>query len=102
MNDEATKAQQVEAPTSSGAVVQSPLQTVLGEFASAVTAALAEAAAAKVVERIWNRSAALWKDGPSRQKTTPLSLGCLTVPTQMQARADELAGFAAEVSASGD
>src|ERR1044072_7545216 len=102
MNDEATKAQQVEAPTSSGAVVQSPLQTVLGEFGSAVTAALAEAAAAKVVERIWNRDASLWKDDPSHQKIIANSLGWLTVPTQMQAVADELASFAAEVSASGD
>jgi transaldolase/glucose-6-phosphate isomerase len=78
----------------------SPLKTALGDYAPAVTAALAEAGSAGVVERIWNRDASLWKKEESHQKIIRNSLGWLTVPSEMLGVADELESFAAEVSAS--
>ena len=73
----------------------------LGEYADAVNTALAEAAREKVIERIWNKDATLWKNEESHQRVITNSLGWLTAPGQMLAVADELTSFAKEISASG-
>ncbi len=74
----------------------------LGNYEAPVRAALAEAARAKVMERIWNKDATLWKQEAAHQKIIVNSLGWLTVATQMLAVADELKSFANDVRASGD
>lgn len=78
-----------------------PLRVSLGEYAGAVNAALAEAERASVIERIWNKDAALWKTEEAHQKIIRNSLGWLTVPGEMLKLADELRSFASGVSASG-
>jgi glucose-6-phosphate isomerase len=77
------------------------LTVSLGNHETRVRATLAEAAGAKVIERIWNKDASLWKSEEAHQKIIRNSLGWLTVATQMLAIADELASFAASVRASG-
>jgi transaldolase/glucose-6-phosphate isomerase len=77
------------------------LTTSLGEYTEAVNAALAEAELTKVIERIWNKDATLWKSEESHQRIITNSLGWLTVPREMLAVADELKSFAEEVRASG-
>src|SRR5258705_11811844 len=78
-----------------------PLRVSLGEYAEPVNAALAEAALANVIERIWNKDASLWKTEAAHQKIIANALGWLTVSTEMIAVADELKTFAEGVSASG-
>ena len=78
-----------------------PLRVSLGEYAEAVNAALAEAALANVIERIWNKDASLWKTEAAHQKIIANALGWLTVSTEMLAVADELKAFAEGVSAAG-
>ncbi len=78
-----------------------PLRAGLGEYAGAVNAALAEAAQANVIERIWNKDAALWKSEAAHQKIIRNALGWLSVASEMLAVADELKTFAADVSAAG-
>ncbi|MEP6569477.1 MAG: bifunctional transaldolase/phosoglucose isomerase [Acidobacteriota bacterium] len=78
-----------------------PLSVSLGAYAGAVNAAIAEAARAKVIERIWNKDASLWKNEPAHQKIIANSLGWLTVASEMLAVADELKTFAEGISAAG-
>ena len=61
-----------------------------------------EATEAKVVKRIWNRDASLWKNEPAHQKIITNSLGWLTVADEMLEATDELTSFAAEINSSGD
>ncbi|MGH9872680.1 MAG: glucose-6-phosphate isomerase [Pyrinomonadaceae bacterium] len=77
------------------------MSTSLGDYAGAVNAALEDATRAKVVERIWNKDATLWKNEPAHQKIIANSLGWLTVSTEMLGVADELKAFANSVSAAG-
>jgi len=72
-----------------------------GAYAEAVNAALEEASRARVIERIWNKDAALWKSEAAAQKIIANSLGWLTVPGEMLAVADELKTFAESVTAAG-
>lgn len=93
MNDERSEAKRA---------VQLPvLRLSLGSYAEAVTAVLDQAAEARVVERIWNRDASLWKDEAAPQKIINNSLGWLTVAGEMLAAAAELTSFAAEINSSG-
>jgi glucose-6-phosphate isomerase len=105
MNDEGSEAQRETKRATSDipslSAIHSPLSTALGDYAPRVEAALAEAATAKVVERIWNRDASLWKSEESHQKIIRNSLGWLTVPTEMLGVADELTNFAGEIRKSG-
>jgi transaldolase/glucose-6-phosphate isomerase len=72
-----------------------------GEYAEAVNVALEEASHAHVIERIWNKEAALWKSEAAPQKIIANSLGWLTVPGEMLAVAPELKTFAESVTAAG-
>lgn len=78
----------------------------LGSYEVRVRAALAEADSAGVIERIWQKDAALWaKDGKpeeSQQKIIRNSLGWLTVPGEMLAALEDLRSFAGEIGASGE
>ena len=60
------------------------------ELMSACQEALAEADRAGVIERIWNKDAALWSPEESHQKIIRNSLGWLTVANAMLAVAGEL------------
>jgi len=60
-----------------------PLRVSLGAYAGAVNAALEAAGRANVIERIWNKDAALWKQEAAQQKIIANSLGWLTVSTEM-------------------
>ena len=71
------------------------------EQAEAVNAALEEASSAHVIERIWNKDAALWKSDPAHQKIIANSLGWLTVAGEMLVVERDLKTFAEGVSASG-
>lgn len=59
--------------------------------------ALGELARARVLERIWERDAALWKSDPAHQAIITSSLGWLSVPRWTRERAGELAAFAREI-----
>src|SRR5258706_13387599 len=72
-----------------------------GAYPEAVNVALDEASRAKVIERIWNKDATLWKSEAAHQKIIANSLGWLFVSGEMLAVADELKTFAEDVSASG-
>jgi len=72
-----------------------------GKYAEAMKAALAEASHAHVIERIWNKDAALWKSEAAHQKIIANSLGWLTVPGEMLEVAEELKSFAESVTAAG-
>ena len=78
-----------------------PLTLSPGEYAEAVSVALEEARRTHVIERIWNKDAALWKSEAAPQKIIANSLGWLTVPGEMLAVVDELKSFAQSVIASG-
>ena len=80
---------------------QPGLSVAAGDYSTVVDETLAEAAAANVIERIWNKDAALWKDEESHRKIIANSLGWLTVATEMQAVAGELSDFAGAVKAAG-
>lgn len=73
----------------------------LGNSASTVEAALQELERERVVKRIWDREAALWKPDEAHQKVINNSLGWLTVVRMMSERAAELESFAAEVRDAG-
>ena len=77
------------------------LATSLGSYEARVHAALAEASSARVIERIWNKDASLWKSEESHQKIISNSLGWLTVAGEMLAVVNELKSFADTVRASG-
>ncbi|MGO8686546.1 MAG: bifunctional transaldolase/phosoglucose isomerase [Candidatus Dormibacteria bacterium] len=63
---------------------------------------VAETAGARVVERIWDRDANLWKPGdPAHAAVIHNRLGWLDVPVAMRARVQELTGFATEVREAG-
>ena len=51
----------------------------LGPVADAVELALSEALQEKVVQRIWQKDASLWKTEPKAQENIRASLGWLTV-----------------------
>lgn len=72
-----------------------------GEQAEAVNAALEESSRAHVIERIWNKDAALWKSEAAPKEIIANSLGWLRVPREMLVVADQLKTFAESVTASG-
>jgi transaldolase/glucose-6-phosphate isomerase len=80
---------------------QPGLSVAAGDYSAAIDETIAEAAAANVIERIWNKDAALWKHEESHRKIIANSLGWLTVATEMQVVAAELSDFAAAVKAAG-
>ena len=77
------------------------LATSLGNYEARVRATLAEASSIRVIERIWNKDASLWKSDESHQKIIRNSLGWLTVAGEMLAVVNELKSFADAVRASG-
>ena len=94
MDDAGSEAQRASDP-------HVPLTLSPGEYAEAVNVALEEARRTHVIERIWNKDAALWKSEAAAQKIIADSLGWLTVPGEMLAVVDELKMFAQSVIASG-
>jgi transaldolase / glucose-6-phosphate isomerase len=79
----------------------SAISMSLGQYETAVQAALSEAQRANVVARIWSKDASLWKQEDSHQKIIKNSLGWLTVPGEMITVADELKSFAKTIGAAG-
>lgn len=73
----------------------------LGNSRSTVEAALQELERERVIERLWDREAALWKSDEAHQKVIRNSLGWLTVARTMSERTGELESFAAEVRDAG-
>ena len=69
----------------------------LGKYAEAVQEALAQARAANVIERIWQKDASVWKTEAPHNKIINNSLGWLTVANEMLAVAGELEAFARSV-----
>jgi glucose-6-phosphate isomerase len=59
-----------------------------------VAGALGRIERERVLPRIWERDAALWKSEPEHQKIIANSLGWLTVPRWTRERADDLVAFA--------
>ena len=106
MNDDRNEAKRDVQPQSqsdgSDLHAKDLLRASVGTYASAIDRALNEATEAKVVERIWNRDASLWKSEAAPQKIINNSLGWLTVPVEMLEVVDELSIFADEVRSSGD
>lgn len=84
-----------------GSRLASELTLALGDYAPAVNETLAKAAAAKVVERIWNKDAALWKEEEPHRKIIANSLGWLTVAEEMESVTGELSSFADTIRAAG-
>lgn len=104
MNDETSDAKH-DARMAQGVAAQAPATALvsasLGDYSSAVNATLEKAGQAKVVERIWNRDASLWKDEEAHQKIIRNSLGWLTVPGEMLGVTQDLTKFAAEIRSAG-
>ena len=73
----------------------------LGPVADAVELALSEALQEKVVERIWQKDASLWKTEPKAQENIRASLGWLTVADEMLGVADQLTEFSAFIRGRG-
>lgn len=73
----------------------------LGDSGSIVEAALEELERERVVKRLWDREATLWKPDEAHQKVINNSLGWLTVVRMMSERTGELEAFAAEVRDAG-
>ncbi len=86
----------------SGLTVRRSLAASLGKHEAPVRAALEEAEKAKVIQRIWNKDASLWKREAAHQEIITNALGWLTVPAQMLDAANELTSFADSVRASGE
>jgi glucose-6-phosphate isomerase len=63
--------------------------------------ALAELAGKRFGERLWERDATLWKDDPEHVRIIENALGWLSVPADLRAEVDALAGFVDEVRAEG-
>jgi glucose-6-phosphate isomerase len=99
MNDAGSEAKPETIPS---ALLMTGLAAVPGTYEARVREALAEADRAGVIERIWNKDAALWSPEESHQKIIRNSLGWLTVANAMLAVAGELRDFAEEVRASGE
>ena len=59
---------------------------VLQSTPERVNAALADAAQANVIERIWNKDVTLWKSEAAHQKVIANSLGWLRVPGEMASK----------------
>ncbi|MDQ5846588.1 MAG: glucose-6-phosphate isomerase [Acidobacteriota bacterium] len=72
----------------------------LGAYQSAVDAALAEAESSKVIQRIWDKDASLWKTEESHKKIIENSLGWLKVPRKMLEVSHELVRFGEHVRGS--
>jgi glucose-6-phosphate isomerase len=102
MNDAGIQASRNTGEGESSTKGSESLSVSLGNFDEPVRATLARSQRARVMERIWNKDAALWKSEESHQKIIRNSLGWLTVATEMLAVADELKGFAADVCLSGN
>jgi glucose-6-phosphate isomerase len=102
MKDAGIEAKRDTRQDAPGSITSENLAASLGNLAAVVRAALEEAARVRVIERIWNKDATLWKREESHQKIIRNSLGWLTVPTEMLAVANELRRFAADVRASGE
>jgi glucose-6-phosphate isomerase len=73
-----------------------------GNYEGRIQATLADARKAKVIERIWTKDAALWKQEESHQKIIRNSLGWLTVATKMLEVTDDLRAYAESIRASGE
>jgi transaldolase/glucose-6-phosphate isomerase len=82
-------------------VNMSGLTATLGPYEARVKAALVEADRANVIQRIWNKDAALWKKESDHQKIILNSLGWLTVAGQMLGVTAELEYFAEAIRAEG-
>ncbi len=78
------------------------LTASLGSYEARVSAALADADSARVIERVWNKDPTLWKQDEGDQKIIGNSLGWLTTPGEMLAVAAKLRSFAEDVRASGE
>lgn len=77
------------------------LTATLGPYEAQVQSALAEADRANVIQRIWDKDAALWKKESAHQKVILNSLGWLTVAGQMLRATGELESFAETIRAEG-
>lgn len=73
----------------------------LGNNKSTIESALEVLEQERVVKRIWERDAALWKTDEAHQKIINNSLGWLTVVRLMSERTEELEAFSAEVRDAG-
>jgi transaldolase/glucose-6-phosphate isomerase len=73
----------------------------LGSYAASINQTLADAQAAGVIERIWNRDASLWKEDESHRKIIANSLGWLTVAREMAGVASDLSDFAGAIESAG-
>lgn len=73
------------------------LQVSLGNYIGVVADALAEARQNNVVQRIWNKDAALWKSDAAHQNIIRNSLGWLNVANEMSAVSDDLVAFADQI-----
>lgn len=81
---------------------RSPRQSEsLGKNKTIVESALEELERERVIERIWEKQAALWKSDEAHQKIINNSLGWLTVVRLMSERTVELESFASEVRDAG-
>jgi transaldolase/glucose-6-phosphate isomerase len=100
MNDAGSETKRDSETAARYTIATENLVAVLGVMAEKVRATLAEASRLQVVERIWNRDAALWKQETAHQKIIANSLGWLTVADEMLAAAVELKNFAGELRAS--
>lgn len=74
------------------------LTASLGKYNATVQQALAEAQSANVIQRIWQKDAAVWKTETRHQEIISNSLGWLTVANEMLAVVDELQAFASSVA----
>jgi glucose-6-phosphate isomerase len=63
--------------------------------------ALTELAGKRFAERLWDRDATLWKDAPEHVRIIENALGWLSVPSDLRAEVEALAGFVDEVRAEG-
>jgi transaldolase/glucose-6-phosphate isomerase len=101
MKDAGIEAKRDAEPPKSKFMTANYLAASLGKYEGAVQTTFADATRSKVIERIWNKDASLWKQEQSHQKIIVNSLGWLTVSKQMLTVADELKDFAEQVRASG-
>ncbi|ABF41811.1 glucose-6-phosphate isomerase [Candidatus Koribacter versatilis Ellin345] len=75
--------------------------SALGKYEGDVQAALQELGSKNVIQRFWNKEAAVWSADAGDQKIINNALGWLTVTDLMQGKVKELKAFAAEVQAAG-
>ncbi|MGE5141230.1 MAG: bifunctional transaldolase/phosoglucose isomerase, partial [Rudaea sp.] len=92
IDDKRGALQQTVAPRESGS---------LGPFEDGLRRRLEQAQKDNVVERLWQRDAALWSDKPEVQAKIKDRLGWLTVGQEMRGQLEGLKRFADEVSGAG-